>query len=106
MSLLGNRVRSSATLGTHSRMNFCPPLPGTTVMTSIMSTLLPSASEMAEAGVAGEMATAARILCEWIKVTSSCASSESRGKAGGLDGWMDDEDGVGGWKMEDGLVPG
>lgn len=27
MSMLGKRVRSSATLGTQAAMNFCPPLP-------------------------------------------------------------------------------
>lgn len=105
MSFEGNLVRNSLTLGTHSFMNFCPPLPvlihdaffvshhyrsareaystrgesyipGTTVMTRIMSTELPSLSVTAVLGVAGEIATADRIPVDLISSTSSCADSD------------------------------
>lgn len=44
-------------------------------MTRSMSTEFPRASVMAEEGVSGEMATAARIPVEWMSSTSSCAFS-------------------------------
>ena len=63
----GNLFLRSVTFSKHSGMNFCPPCPGRTVMTSSRSAALPNSSVMTLDGVSGEMARPALRLCEWIR---------------------------------------
>lgn len=60
--MFGYLSRSALTLGIISGWNFCPPKPGSTVITSTMSTLSASQSACtASPGVPGLSATPARI---------------------------------------------
>jgi hypothetical protein len=72
----GNLFLNSVTFSKHSGMNFCPPLPGLTVMTSSRSAALPRSSVMTDEGVSGEMARPARMLCEWMRSMTLAGSSD------------------------------